>query len=201
MSYLRHVVHVSVPRPLLHCHRKHFRGNGLGGGGRTPKAAALARSSDRHRRSLHRPTALCLRHRRRRQRRPRRTERTAQRLFYSHSSIPLFLLSPLRGRPIARCHCRRRCALCMRQPATVSRLNQPVVLVRRARTGPACRLLSCACGGLLAAVTFLPGLSRRGRSRPKLAKGGGSLCLTLWIHIEPEERHRTIPIKPMCFLS
>ena len=53
----------------------------------------------------------------------------------------------------------------------------------------------------LAAVTFLPGLSRRGRSRPKLAKGGGSLCLTLWIHIEPEERHRTIPIKPMCFLS
>ena len=70
---------------------------------------------------------------------------------------------------------------------------------RRARTGPACRPLSC--GGLLAAVTFLPGLSRRGRSRPKLAKGGGSLCLTLWIHIEPEERHRTIPIKPMCFLS
>ena len=89
MSYLRHVVHVSVPRPLLHCHRKHFRGNGLGGGGRTPKAAALARSSDRHRRSLDRPTALCLRHRRRRQRRPRR--RTAQRLFYSHSSILLFL--------------------------------------------------------------------------------------------------------------
>ena len=167
---------------------------------RTPNAAALARSSDRHRHSLDRPTD-----------RPLFvyvTEdadrdvlggRTAQRLFYSHSSIPLFLLSPLRGRPIARCRCRRRCALCMRQPATVSRLNQPVVLGRRARTGPACRLLSC--GGLLAAVTFLPGLSRRGRSRPKLAKGGGSLCLTLWIHIEPEERHRTIPIKPMCFLS
>ena len=159
MSYLRHVVHVSVPRPLLHCHRKHFRGNGLGGGGRTPKAAALARSSDRHRHSLDRstdrPTALCLRHRRRRQRRPRRTERTAQRLFYSHSSIPLFLLSPLRGRPIARCRCRRRWALCMRQPATVSRLNQPVVLGRRARTGPACRPPSfvrwLACGGDLLA--------------------------------------------------
>ena len=84
MSYLRHVVHVSVPRPLLHCHRKHFRGNGLGGGGRTPKAAALARSSDRHRHSLDRPTALCLRHRRRRQRRPRRTDGAAPLL------LPLF---------------------------------------------------------------------------------------------------------------
>ena len=164
---------------------------------RTPKAAALARTSDRHRRTLHRPTALCLRHRRRRQRRPRR--RTAQRLFYSHSSILLFL-----------------------PPFTIARSSDPSLPLSQA-LGPLyapashCQSAESTSGAgapcthrarlppssvrWLVAVTFLPGLSRRGRSRPKLTKGGGSLCLTLWIHIEPEERHRTIPIKPLCFLS
>ena len=84
-SYLRHVVHVSVPRPLLNCHRKHFRG--LGG---RPKAA---RSEPEVPSTA--PLALCLRHRR----------RLSLRSASASSSIPvlrsLFLLSPLRGRPPA----------------------------------------------------------------------------------------------------
>ena len=55
MSYLRHVVHVSVPRPLLHCHRKHFRGNGLGGGGRPKRRLSLARPTATAARSTDRP--------------------------------------------------------------------------------------------------------------------------------------------------
>ena len=70
LSYLRHVMHVSVvPLPLLHCHRKHcFRGLGGRTDRRTDERPKAARAPSlgfrgRCRRDAARP--LCLRHRRR----------------------------------------------------------------------------------------------------------------------------------------
>ena len=165
MSYLRHVVHVSVPRPLLHCHRKHFRGNGLGGGGRPKRRLSLARPTATAARSTDRPLFVYV---------TEDADRDVLGGRRSASSTPtlLFPSSSFHHCEVVRSVPLSQALGPLRQPLSVG-WNQPVVLVRRARTHRA--RLPPSFVRWLATVTFLPGLSRRRRSRPKLAEEGGSL--------------------------
>ena len=143
LSYLRHVMHVSVPRSLLHCHRKHFRG--LGGRPKTARTRSLGGRHHRRGRSSVRPSARSLSTS---SKALTETSWASQRLllllllFYSCSSslLPPFTIA----RSSARHHCSTATALPASQPAEATSGAPP----GPPRTDRACRL-SCSrlrCG-------------------------------------------------------